>query len=289
MGNEENNNEVNTDQQDENIETGQNGDNGNQNGSSGAESASEKTFTQAEVNRMMTKEKQQGRSAAYKELGIDPSDTNMVSMFKAFIEAQKTSEQKANEQKAENDAKLAQAMEKARVAEAKATALKLGVKSEYVDDVASANSVLVAGTAEYTITAEPAISKIKDAKGINVIDLQDEYKKVTGKDSYPQAGIFIKKEAKEDSKVLNAVDALVNSVKDAVENPANTAKKAVAMHKSFETVGEAALTKAIPNCHFIIMNHDKEVAAVNEYLQYMIDLEFGKQAGDKLPNEEFFL
>lgn len=135
MGNEENNNEVNTDQQDENIETGQNGDNGNQNGSSGADSASEKTFTQAEVNRMMTKEKQQGRSAAYKELGIDPSDTNMVSMFKAFIEAQKTSEQKANEQKAENDAKLAQAIEKARVAEAKATALKLGVKPECVDDV----------------------------------------------------------------------------------------------------------------------------------------------------------
>lgn len=135
MGNEENNNEVNTDQQGENTETGQNGDNGNQNGSSGAESASEKTFTQTEVNRMMTKEKQQGRSAAYKELGIDPSDTSMVSMFKAFIEAQKTSEQKANEQKAENDAKLAQAMEKARVAEAKATALKLGVKPECVDDV----------------------------------------------------------------------------------------------------------------------------------------------------------
>lgn len=135
MGNEENNNEVNTDQQGENTETGQNGNNGNQNGSSGAESAGEKTFTQAEVNRMMTKEKQQGRSAAYKELGIDPSDTNMVSMFKAFIDAQKTSEQKANEQKAENDAKLAQAMEKARVAEAKATALKLGVKPECVDDV----------------------------------------------------------------------------------------------------------------------------------------------------------
>ena len=135
MGNEENNNEVNTDQQGENTETGQNGDNGNQNGSSGAESASEKTFTQAEVSRMMTKEKQQGRAAAYKELGIDPSDTNTVSMFKAFIEAQKTSEQKANEQKAESDAKLAQAVEKARIAEAKATALKLGVKSEYVDDV----------------------------------------------------------------------------------------------------------------------------------------------------------
>lgn len=135
MGNEENNNEVNTDQQGENTETGQNSDNGNQNGSSGAESASEKTFTQAEVSRMMTKEKQQGRAAVYKELGIDPSDTNTVSMFKAFIEAQKTSEQKANEQKAESDAKLAQAIEKVRIAEAKATALKLGVKSEYVDDV----------------------------------------------------------------------------------------------------------------------------------------------------------
>lgn len=135
MGNDEKNNEVNTDQQNENVETGQNSNNGNQNGSSGAESANEKTFTQAEVNRMMTKEKQQGRASAYKELGIDPSDTSTVSMFKAFIEAQKTSEQKANEKQAESDAKLAQAMEKARVAEAKATALKLGAKADCVDDV----------------------------------------------------------------------------------------------------------------------------------------------------------
>ena len=136
MGNEENtNNEVNTDQQNENVKTGQNDNNGNQNDKSGADSVTEKTFTQAEVSRMMTKEKQQGRASAYKELGIDPSDTNTVSMFKAFIEAQKTTEQKANEQKAENDAKLAQAEEKARIAEAKATALKLGVKSECVDDV----------------------------------------------------------------------------------------------------------------------------------------------------------
>lgn len=136
MGNEENNNnEVNTDQQNENVKTGQNVDNGNQNDKSGSDSSGEKTFTQTEVNKMMAREKQQGRSSAYKELGIDPSDTNTVSMFKAFIEAQKTTEQKANEQKAESDAKLAQAEEKARIAEAKATALKLGVKSECVDDV----------------------------------------------------------------------------------------------------------------------------------------------------------
>jgi hypothetical protein len=37
------------------------------------------------------------------------------------------------------------------------------------------------------------------------------------------------------------------------------------------------------------MDHDKEVAAVNEYLQYKIDWGLGKQDGDKLPNEEFFL
>ena len=136
MGNEENNNnEVNTDQQNENVKTGQNVDNGNQNDKSGSDSSGEKTFTQTEVNKMMAREKQQGRSSAYKELGIDPSDTNTVSMFKAFIEAQKTTEQRANEQKAESDAKLAQAEEKARIAEAKATALKLGVKSECVDDV----------------------------------------------------------------------------------------------------------------------------------------------------------
>lgn len=94
-----------------------------------------KTFTQEQVNKMMTREKNQGRSAALKELGIDPKDSKMVAMVKALIESQKTDEQKASEKDAETQTKMNEAEQRAQVAEAKAEAMMLGVKTQYVDDV----------------------------------------------------------------------------------------------------------------------------------------------------------
>lgn len=99
------------------------------------ETKSEKTFTQAQVNKMMAKEKNQGRNAVYNELGIDPKDTKTVNMFKAFVESQKTDEQKAAEKQTEDQAKLNDAEQRALFAEAKAEAMMLGVKSQYVEDV----------------------------------------------------------------------------------------------------------------------------------------------------------
>ena len=93
------------------------------------------TFTQDQVSRMMTREKNQGRNAAYTELGIDPKDSKMVAMVKALIESQKTDEQKENEQKSAQRAELHEAQRKAIVAEAKAEAMTLGVGKQYVDDV----------------------------------------------------------------------------------------------------------------------------------------------------------
>lgn len=101
----------------------------------GGKTAEGKTFTQDQVNRMMTKEKNQGRLAALKELGIDPKDTKAVNMVKALIESQKTDEQKAAEKKSEDEAKVAEANQRALIAEAKAEAMLLGVKAKFVDDV----------------------------------------------------------------------------------------------------------------------------------------------------------
>lgn len=93
-----------------------------------------KTFTQEQVTRMMTREKNQGRNAVYKELGIDPKDTKAVAQFKAFIESQKTDEQKAAEKESEDKAKQAETERRAIVAEAKAEAMMMGVKTQYVED-----------------------------------------------------------------------------------------------------------------------------------------------------------
>lgn len=96
--------------------------------------STEKTFTQKQVSSMMAKEKRQGRDAAFKEMGIDHNDSKMVNMFKAFIQSQKTNEQKANEEAAAQAAKIAEAEHRAMVAEAKAEAMQLGVLPQYADD-----------------------------------------------------------------------------------------------------------------------------------------------------------
>lgn len=94
----------------------------------------ERTFSQDQVTKMMTREKNQGRSAALKELGIDPKDSKMVAMVKAMIEAQKSDEQKKLEEQQANDTALKEAQDRAAIAEAKAEAMQLGVKSQYVED-----------------------------------------------------------------------------------------------------------------------------------------------------------
>ena len=119
--------------EDQDDKSGKSGD--DKSGKSDDKGSKSKTFTQDQVNRMMTREKNQGRNAVYKELGIDPKDTKTVAMFKAFIESQKTDEQKAAEKETENQNKVNEANQRAQTAEAKAEAMMLGVKSQYVDDV----------------------------------------------------------------------------------------------------------------------------------------------------------
>lgn len=122
--------------QDSKDDSGKSGDDkSGKDNDKGSKGNAGKTFTQDQVTRMMTREKNQGRNAAFKELGIDPKDTKTVNMFKAFIESQKTEEQKAAEKESEDKAKMNEAEQRAQVAEAKAEAMMLGVKTQYVDDV----------------------------------------------------------------------------------------------------------------------------------------------------------
>ena len=100
------------------------GNNGNQQGG--------KTFTQEDVNRMMAKEKQQGRNSVFNELGISPDDADIISIIKAVVAAKGGNEDDL--QGNENSAAIAQAEERARIAEMKADAMKAGVKAQYVDD-----------------------------------------------------------------------------------------------------------------------------------------------------------
>lgn len=110
--------------------SGSGSDDGNNNPSDDNQPAG-KTFSQDDVTRMMTREKQQGRNAVFNELGIDPNDTKTIEMVKAIMAAQKQDE----EPPVAPSADLIEAQHRADVAEAKAEAMMLGAQPKFVDDI----------------------------------------------------------------------------------------------------------------------------------------------------------
>ncbi len=162
----------------------------------------------------------------------------------------------------------------------------INVTIEYVSDVSEANTLLAGGKAEIIVTAEPSISKLKSKLNLSIIDLQEEWANMTGNESYPQAGIFVRKSITEKNYIKNALNKMQEAVQNANENPDVCASYAVQLHSSFETLGKEVLISAIPNCHYQILESDKE--AVNYYLQIMMDLGFDKQMGGSLPDDEFY-
>lgn len=88
-------------------------------------------FSQSDVSRMMAREKQQGRNAAFNELGIDPNDTATMNLIKTILAAQKANE----EPPVAPSSELIEAQHRADIAEAKAEAMMLGASPQYVDDI----------------------------------------------------------------------------------------------------------------------------------------------------------
>lgn len=113
----------------DNTTTGENGTN-----ATDVSQTNERVFTQDEVSKMMAREKRQGKNSVYNELGIDPDDTSAVQMFKAFVEAQKTEEQKRAELDEKNQQAMTDMSEKLKIAEAKAALMQAGISADYVDD-----------------------------------------------------------------------------------------------------------------------------------------------------------
>ena len=160
------------------------------------------------------------------------------------------------------------------------------VELEYVDDVATANAYLKQGKADIIVSAEPALTKFSNGASYNRYDLQQEWAKVTGSYSFPQAGIFVKKSLKDDQDVVNVLEKMKESVLMATSRPNTLVTKAVAIDENLNKIGLETLQKAIPNCNLRI--DENQQAAISYYCQKVIDLGIGKTVGGKLPDEGFY-
>ena len=101
-----------------------------------------KTFTQEQVNKMMAKEKRQGRLSVYKTLGIDPRNKEQVAKAKELLKGvgappANDKEDDSTQQKESliDNQRLKDAEERAFNAECQVEAIKLGAKAKFVPDI----------------------------------------------------------------------------------------------------------------------------------------------------------
>ena len=124
------------------------------------QTAPAKTFTQEDVNKMMAREKNQGRSSALKELGIDPKDTATIDEIKKLLESKKPESQKLAEQQIEHQNRIQAAEQRAFLAEVKAEMMQSGVQRDYLDDAMALVMAKKTGD-EFDLNAEIGTLKTK--------------------------------------------------------------------------------------------------------------------------------
>ena len=121
----------------------------------------------------------------------------------------------------------------------------------------------------------------------NIIDLQEEYQKVTGKSSYPQAAIFVKDELV-DSGNLQFLDEMKNDINSCNLDTSLTAQNAINYIDTFSNMSEDVLKSAILGSNIRVeedINVDKE--AIDFYLTQLENLDLNTY-GEK-PQEDFYI
>lgn len=163
----------------------------------------------------------------------------------------------------------------------------LDVKINYVSDVAEANASLISNKSTIIVSAQPSISKFNASGKFNVIDLQTEWKKMSGSTySIPQAGIFVKKSKLDDKSVVNALNKLNASLSLSTTNPDKLAESGTLIDEALNKIGKETLIKAIPHCNFVTTKNN--MAEIEFYFNKLIELNLGQTMGGKLPSEDFY-
>lgn len=95
----------------------------------------DKKFTQADVNKLLAKEKRKGKTSILKDLGLDPEDKEAVSKLKQLIESNRSDGEKKD--KALKDAQDTASKEATRAtkAEQKLKVLMAGCQKDFVEEV----------------------------------------------------------------------------------------------------------------------------------------------------------
>lgn len=146
-------------------------------------------------------------------------------------------------------------------------ALHLDATITYVDSVQTAQSMLVANPSKIILSAEPSLSAlIANLSELSILDLQVTYQQVSGKLSYPQVGLFVKKTVDRNaiSQLLSDFEASITWVN---QEPAIAAEAAVGFGFSFS---KTVMESAIPRSHLQFVLAHTMISDMEEYFNLIV-------------------
>ena len=160
------------------------------------------------------------------------------------------------------------------------------VTIRYVGSVSEAQGELLAGTAQIALLAEPILSVTKTKVNLNTLDLQKEWSAITGAQSYPQAGLYVRAELIENNPQLVGVflEIVQTSIRHTNENPANTASALEAIEFGLPA---KIIESAIPNSHLVFNTALGSRDELEFYYSKIMELN-PALIGGQLPDDEFY-
>ncbi|MBR1746595.1 MAG: hypothetical protein IJ735_00075 [Clostridia bacterium] len=101
---------------------------------------------------------------------------------------------------------------------------------KYVADGNAARTLLVGGQADFAVVGEPAATAFKGALKLNAeMNMQTAYTALSGKETYPQAGLFVKKSLSDNEAFMKELFTALQASKEwAINNAASVTEYAKA-------------------------------------------------------------
>ncbi len=162
------------------------------------------------------------------------------------------------------------------------------VTFEYVAGATELAPMFLSGKASIALLPEPMLTQVLTKKPETkvVFDIQEEWKKATGGESYPQTAVLIKKEIIESYPQLT--EAFLTELAASVDF-ANTDPQTVGtyMEELSDSMKAAIVAKAIPNCNLLFKDAAGAKQALEIYLEKLMEFD-PKNIGGKMPDENFY-
>lgn len=153
----------------------------------------------------------------------------------------------------------------------------------YVDSVATATSLFLADPTKIVLTAEPSFSKIQSLSGgLHWISLQEAYQEVHGISSFPQSGIFVKKDMD-----LATRRQIEDDLKDSIERVKEQPGQAVILaEKLGSSIDVSTLPQAILNSN--LEYRSASIAKEKIILYFEIIMALNSQLIGTMPPDAFY-